>query len=217
MTKPLNIQSFFSTSMLIIMLALLLCTCGCMSSGNRRFMGTNIVGADVDTARESTSTIIQTEVVQGNIKSIESDAKAITKQAQVESVVVLGQNIESRARESKLILKNIHSNLESIHQRSLGKTYWSKSRLLIVWVVGLLGLGLLVRFLPFFQPVHRAISGVANMLMDGVRGTYRAVQDVKLEHLDKTSTIANEDMPNSVRAEIKKAEARKLEKFGDWL
>lgn len=216
MIKPkskdnVNTKRLASSSFFLLLLAVILCTCGCISSGNRRVFGTNVVGADVDTARESTSTLIQTEMVQDNIESIAADAKAITKQTQSESIAVLGKNIGGRAKESKAILGDIHENLESIHYRSLGKTYWSKGRMLMVWLIGLIGLGLLVRFLPFFQPVHRFISGVANALMDFGSGAYRAVQDAKLEHLDRTATVSTEDLSPVVRAEIKKAEIRKIE------
>lgn len=187
---------------LTLMLAFLFV--GCVG-GPRKLIGTNVVGADVDTARESTSTIIQTEMVQRSVNSIEQNAKLIVKEAQVESVVVRGEEIVKEAKTSRLILRDIHANLESIHHRSLGKTYWSRGRIMVMWIVGLVLLGIAVRFVPFFQPVHRAISGVANAVMDMLSGTYDELKEVQLAHIKRTTTIADDEIPPRVEKAIKKA------------
>ena len=192
-----------------LLVGLMAVTCSC-TSGPRRLIGTNVVGADVATARENTSTLIQTEIVQGNIESIEQDAQVVSREAQVEAVAAKGHEIEKRAKESGLLLKDIHGNLESIHHRSLGKTYWSKGRLLLVWLVGFVVLGIAVRFIPFFSPINRAVSGIAHAVMDVIGGMYSELRDVQIEHLSKTDTIPTANMSSGVQIEIKKAEIKKL-------
>ena len=193
---------------ILLAMAIMATTCGCASP--RKLIGTNVVGADVETARDSTTGQIQADVVQRALKGMQVDAHTITKKSQDDTIVGLAKGIERDAKETTHVVAALRETLEKIHHRSLGKTYMSKTRLLMLWLTAFVVLGIAVRFVPFFQPVHRFISGVANMVMDGGSGMYEKVKDMNLGHASKSTNVDTEKLPPEVQAEMKKAEARQL-------
>lgn len=189
---------------LAIILVILMCS-GCFS-GNRSLFGTKTMGADIETARESTSAVIEAEVVQGNLKAIKEKAKEIEGRSQDEIVVVAAKDIQTKSKESAVLMKSVHHKLESIQHRSLGKTYWSKTKLLLLWIVTVIACGIGLRFaMPgVYTAVMRGIGEVISFFVGLVSGKVSSLRKDTLKHIDRSASINDRDLDPKTLADLDK-------------
>jgi hypothetical protein len=229
----------------LLMLLPILLLVSCMSNPNRRLFSDNLVGADLETARDSTQAIVMVDQQKALAEALVDDAKAqgkiindankhldkagsaLDKYPSAKTAVsphlndakrnlVLLQKIQERMGSSAEEVKKKASDLEplltGINYRSQGKKYMSKLKLFIIWLavgaVILLIFGIAIRTLPFFQPLHRLLSGLMNGVMDMTSGMWDARRRAQIKHLNMTKTIRNEELDPILQAAIKEEEAR---------
>jgi outer membrane murein-binding lipoprotein Lpp len=231
-----------------IILSLVL-SAGCVSNPNRNWFGTNAVGADVETGRQSTTAILASDRQAKRFEGMDEDVVIVARSAEgvKDDVSEVEKVIEERAPEiipeTKPHTESIsaHSDeillrvaaleeaikggkkdnkvsvelLKDIHERAQGKKYMSKTKLIMLWALGigvvLLIFGIAIRTLPFFQPVERLVNGVANAAMDMGSGAWHSRRKWQIRHLDRTSTIDNTEMDNDMQAQIMEERAREMQ------
>jgi len=217
---------------------------GCLSNSPRKWFGDNVVGANLDTARQSTEAIVNQDKAAVELQRMESNndeiydaASKISKNSTTVDQIIkseapqIDQLTSPHTKEINAAAANIKDTclsqqdaisdineivednqilLEHINLQAQGKKFHSRTKIVMIWIMGiaivLMMLGIAIRTLPGFVAINRAINGIGNAVMDVISGQYKAIRQANLLHLDRTATVDNSELPQSVQDEISKTQ-----------
>lgn len=218
-------------TLITILIGCLLCA-GCFSVGGRSLLGTRTVGGDIEDAKESTQILINSEEMSGHHKTIGETAKLVEGQGiaiqgeldrDAPSAEVIGAatviiiegaaTIQAEAKAAEKLNSGQKRLGKQINRRAQGKRRWSWLRWAMITTVIVIVLGYLLRGVPFFSVIERALSGIGHEVINVLTNANQRMKREKLKHLAKTKTIATADLELETQAEIilMEAEAKKAE------
>ena len=220
-------------TIMLAMAFLLLCG-GCVSSGPRPWIKSGNQGGNEEIQKRVIELKIQLEALKKDLQAIAKSAdqikdanddigdeaagdtpdipKIATDSAIIDNEVT---NIQDRTDNAAGLTKASHNLAKDIQKEAQGKFKFSRFWILMFQLMAVAVVCMLANhYIPFFGTAKRIAGDFAEMLWGEITGAAAEMRRLQVTHLDKSTTIPNDELPQVARIKIAEAALKREKENG---